>query len=69
MTWIYSCRLRSNSNRIYNALVSLNLSDFAVDSFAKTAVQARIKERYYAEFYTINRWADVRGDRAVIGTR
>ena len=41
-----------NSDRIYNALVSLNLSDFAVDSFAKTAVQARIKERYYAELLT-----------------
>ena len=41
-----------NSNRIYNALVSLNLSDFAVDSFAKTAVQARITERYYAELLT-----------------
>jgi hypothetical protein len=41
-----------NSSRIYNALVSLNLSDFAVDSFAKTDVQARIKERYYAELLT-----------------
>jgi hypothetical protein len=41
-----------NSSRIYNALVSLNLSDFAVDSFAKTDVQAPIKERYYAELLT-----------------
>jgi hypothetical protein len=41
-----------NSSRIYDALVSLNLSDFAVDSFAKTAVQANIKERYYAELLT-----------------
>jgi hypothetical protein len=41
-----------NSRHIYAALVSLNLSDFAVDSFAKTAVQARIKGRYYAELLT-----------------
>jgi len=41
-----------NSGRIYNALASLNLSDFAIDSFAKTAVQANIKERYYAELLT-----------------
>jgi hypothetical protein len=41
-----------NSSRIFNALVSLNLTDFAVDSFAKTAVQARIKDRYYAELLT-----------------
>ncbi len=30
----------------------MNLSHFAVDSFAKTAVQANIKERYYAELLT-----------------
>ena len=41
-----------NSNRIYDALLSLNLANFAVDSFAKTAVQAKIKERYYAELLT-----------------
>jgi hypothetical protein len=41
-----------NSSRIFNALGSLNLTDFAVDSFAKTAVQARIKDRYYAELLT-----------------
>jgi hypothetical protein len=41
-----------NSSRIYDALLSLNLSNFAVDSFAKTAVQAMIKERYYAELLT-----------------
>jgi hypothetical protein len=41
-----------NSGRIYNALVSLNLSQFAVDSFAKTAVRVRINERYYAELLT-----------------
>jgi hypothetical protein len=41
-----------NSNRIYNALVSLKLSNFTVDTFAKTAVQVRIKERYHAELLT-----------------
>lgn len=41
-----------NSKRIYNALASLNLANFAVDSFAKNAVQARIKDRYYAELLT-----------------
>jgi hypothetical protein len=41
-----------NSSRIYNTLISLNLSDFAVDSFAKADVQARIKERYYADLLT-----------------
>jgi hypothetical protein len=41
-----------NSSCIYNALVSLNLSHFAVDSFAKSAVQVRIKDRYYAELLT-----------------
>src|SRR5688572_8861775 len=41
-----------NSSRIHDALVSLNISRFAADSFAKTAVQARIEERYYAELLT-----------------
>jgi len=41
-----------NSKRIYDALVSLQLANFAVDSFAKAGVQARIKERYYAELLT-----------------
>jgi hypothetical protein len=41
-----------NSSRIQKTLVSLNLSDFAVDSFAKADVQARIKERYYADLLT-----------------
>ena len=41
-----------NSKRIYNALTSLGLANFAVDSFAKNAVQARIKDRYYAELLT-----------------
>jgi hypothetical protein len=41
-----------NSERIYKALISLDLSNVDVDTFAKTAVQARIKERYYAELLT-----------------
>lgn len=41
-----------NSSRIHDALASLNLANFAVDSFAKDAVQARIKDRYYAELLT-----------------
>lgn len=41
-----------NSSRIHDALASLNLGNFAVDSFAKNAVQARIKDRYYAELLT-----------------
>jgi hypothetical protein len=41
-----------NSSRLFDALVSLHITDFAVDSFAKTAVQARIKERYYFELLT-----------------
>jgi hypothetical protein len=41
-----------NSSRIFNALVALDLSNFAVDSFAKTAVQARIGGRYHAELLT-----------------
>jgi hypothetical protein len=41
-----------NSSRIHDALASLNLANFAVDSFAKNAVQARIKDRYYAELLT-----------------
>ena len=41
-----------NSKRIYHALASLNLANFAVDSFTKSAVQAKIKDRYYAELLT-----------------
>jgi hypothetical protein len=41
-----------NSKRIYGALASLDLANFAADSFAKNAVQARIKDRYYAELLT-----------------
>ncbi len=41
-----------NSSRIYDSLASLHLANFAVDSFAKAAVQAKIKDRYYAELLT-----------------
>lgn len=43
---------QENSRRIHDALASLNLSNFAVDSFAKAAVQARIRDRYHAELLT-----------------
>ena len=41
-----------NSERIHKALLSLNLSDFNVDSFAKPAVQVRLKQRYHAKLLT-----------------
>jgi hypothetical protein len=41
-----------NSSRIHNALASLHLANFAVDAFAKDAVQAKITDRYYAELLT-----------------
>lgn len=41
-----------NSQRIYDALGSLSLANFAVDSFAKNEVRAKIKDRYYAELLT-----------------
>jgi hypothetical protein len=41
-----------NSERIYRALLSLSLSNFSVDSFAKTAVQVRLEKRYHAELLT-----------------
>jgi hypothetical protein len=41
-----------NSGRICAALASLDLANLAVDSFAKPAVQARIKGRYHAELLT-----------------
>ena len=41
-----------NSNRIYDALTSLQLADFAADSFARDDVRARITDRYYAELLT-----------------
>jgi hypothetical protein len=41
-----------NSNLIYKALLSLNLSGFQSDSFAKSAVRARIRQRYNAEVLT-----------------
>jgi hypothetical protein len=41
-----------NSNCIYQALLSLDLSNFEVDTFAKIGVQAQIKERYYAKLLT-----------------
>jgi hypothetical protein len=41
-----------NSSRIYDALASLSLANFAVDSFAKHSVQAKIGDRYYAELLT-----------------
>jgi hypothetical protein len=43
---------RENSERIHAALDSLGLATFDVDAFAKTAVRARITERYYAELLT-----------------
>jgi hypothetical protein len=41
-----------NSERIHRALVSLNLSNFDVGTFAKTAVQVRLEQRYHAELLT-----------------
>jgi hypothetical protein len=41
-----------NSHRIFQALLSLNLSNFDIDSFTKPGVQARVTERYYAELLT-----------------
>lgn len=41
-----------NSHLIYKALLSLNLPDFESDSFAKSAVRARIRQRYNAELLT-----------------
>jgi hypothetical protein len=41
-----------NSGRIHDALASLHLANFPVDSFAKPAVRARITDRYYAELLT-----------------
>ena len=41
-----------NSERIYRALLSLSLSNFGVDFFAKTAVRVRLDQRYHAELLT-----------------
>ena len=41
-----------NSDRIYRALLSLSLSNFDVDTFAKTAVRVRLEQRYHAELLT-----------------
>lgn len=41
-----------NSHRIHAALLSLNLSSFESDSFAKPAVQARLTQRYHALLLT-----------------
>ena len=41
-----------NSERIHRALLSLNLSNCNVDSFAKPAVRARLEQRYHAELLT-----------------
>jgi hypothetical protein len=43
---------RENSNRIYKALLCLNLSNFESDTFAKAAVRAAIQQRYHAELLT-----------------
>jgi hypothetical protein len=41
-----------NSQRIYQALFSLGLSNFESDSFAERAVRATIRDRYHAELLT-----------------
>ena len=42
----------ANSERIYRALLFLNLPNINVDTFAQTAVQVRLGDRYYAELLT-----------------
>ena len=41
-----------NSERIHRALVSLNMSNFDVASFAKPAVQVQLEQRYHAKLLT-----------------
>ena len=41
-----------NSERIYRALLSLSLSNFSVDSFAKARVRAQLRKASHAELLT-----------------
>jgi hypothetical protein len=41
-----------NSERIFQSLISLNLRNFAPDSFVKLGLQVQLKQTYYAELLT-----------------